>query len=66
LTGPIPDIAPEGRIIIMADENDEIAGAQFGEAMPLSETGEQDDAFADEELEGEEVGDEAEGSGEVD
>lgn len=50
----------------MADENDEIAVAQFGEATPPSETGEQDDAFADEELDGEEVGDEAEGSGEVD
>lgn len=53
-------------MIIMAEEQDEAAGAQFGEAALPSETGEQDDEFADEEFEGEEADDEAEGSVEVD
>jgi hypothetical protein len=46
---------------IVADEQNGTTGAQFGEAMPPLETDEQGDVFADEELDGEETDDEAEG-----
>lgn len=50
----------------MAEEHEGTTGAQFGEAPPLSETNERDDAIADEDFEGEEADDEAEGSFEID
>ena len=47
----------------MADEQDEATGAQFGEATPPPETGEEDEEFADGEFDDEEAEGGAEGEG---